>query len=220
MIDDPAGWRIERGADALALAGPLVGAAVEFLLPVVALLMAAGVVASIAQGVPRVVPDRIMPDFARISPRAGFRRMFGARGAVEFAKSLIKLGAVTAVAGIVLLGQKAVLLTAMEDDPGALPERIQALTIKTIGAVLAATLAVASADLVWSRILWRRDNRMSRQEVKEELQAGRGRPSGQGPPAIAAPRPLAPPHAVGGAACDHGGRQSNPLCGGDAICPQ
>src|SRR5208337_2584371 len=82
-VDDPAGWRIERGADALALAGPLIGA---------------GVVASIAQGAPRIVPERVMPDFSRISPRAGFRRIFGARGAVEFAKSLIKLGAVAAVA--------------------------------------------------------------------------------------------------------------------------
>ncbi|HZZ63580.1 MAG TPA: EscU/YscU/HrcU family type III secretion system export apparatus switch protein, partial [Roseiarcus sp.] len=100
VIDDPAGWRIERGPDALALAGPLLGAAAGFLWPVVALLMTAGVVASAAQGVPRIVPDRILPDFSRVSPGAGFRRMFGARGAVEFAKSLIKLGAVSVVAGI------------------------------------------------------------------------------------------------------------------------
>ena len=174
VIDDPAGWRIQRGADALGLAGPLVGAAATFVWPVVALLMGAGVVASIAQGTPRIVPDRIMPDFSRISPGAGFRRMFGVRGGVEFAKSLIKLSAVAAVAGTMLLGQKAVLLTAMNDDPGALPERIHALAVKTIGAVLAATLAVASADLVWSRVLWRRDNRMSRQEVKEELRQAEG----------------------------------------------
>ncbi len=136
--------------------------------------MTAGVIASAAQGAPGVVLERIMPDFSRISPRAGIRRMFGARGAVEFAKSLIKLCAVVAVAGTMLMSQKAVVLTAMDDDPGALPERIQALAVKTIAAVLAATLAVASADLVWSRILWRRDNRMSRHEVKEELRQAEG----------------------------------------------
>ena len=174
VIDDPAGWRIERSADALTLAGPLVGAAAEFLLPIVTLLMAAGVVASIAQGPPRIVPDRILPDLSRISPRGGLRRMFGARGAVEFAKSVIKLGAVVTVAGAMLLSEKAVLLTAMDDDPGALPERIHTLAVKTIAAVLAATLVVSSADLAWSRILWRRDNRMSRQEVKEELRQAEG----------------------------------------------
>ncbi len=174
VIGDPAGWRIERGADALALGGPLVGAAAEFLWPFVIFLMGAGLIASIAQGTPRIVPDRIFPDFSRISPRAGFRRMFGARGAVEFAKSLIKLGAVIAVAGTMLLSQRAVLLTAMDDDPGALPNRIHALAVRTIAAVLAATLVVAVADLAWSRILWRRDNRMSRHEVKEELRQAEG----------------------------------------------
>ena len=48
------------------------------------------------------------------------------------------------------------------------------LAIKTIAAVLAATLAVASADLAWSRVRWRRDNRMSKQELKEELKQAEG----------------------------------------------
>jgi flagellar biosynthetic protein FlhB len=220
VIGDPGGWRIERGPDALALAGPLVGSAAEFLWPVVALMMAAGVIASAAQGAPRIVPDRILPDFSRISPRAGFRRMFGARGAVEFAKSLIKLGAVATVAGIVLMSQKAVLLTAMDDDPGALPERILGLAVKTIAAVLAATLVVASADLVWSRILWRRDNRMSRHEVKEEVRQAEGDRLVKARLRSLRLDRVAPAHAGGGAARDHGGRQSDPLRSGDALCAQ
>ena len=174
LIDDPAGWRIGRGEDALALAVPVASAAAGFLWPVVALLALAGVVASVAQAAPRIVPDRILPDFSRISPRAGWRRVFGARGLVEFAKSLVKVGAVGVVVGMMLVGQKAVLLTAMDSDPGALPERVLALAVKTIAAVLVAMLAIASADLVWSRILWRRDNRMSKHEVKEELKQAEG----------------------------------------------
>src|ERR1700747_2770380 len=61
LIDDPAGWRIERGEDVLALSGPLFVATAQFLWPVAALLMTAGVVASIAQATPRIVPDRILP---------------------------------------------------------------------------------------------------------------------------------------------------------------
>src|SRR5271166_1677460 len=84
LIDDPGGWRVTRGEDAMALAGPLAAAAATFLWPVVAILAAAGVVASVAQATPRIVPNRILPDFARMSPRAGWRRIFGARGLVEF----------------------------------------------------------------------------------------------------------------------------------------
>jgi flagellar biosynthetic protein FlhB len=174
VIGDPAGSRIRRGEDVLALADPLVAAGVRFLLPTVILLTAAGVLASVAQSPPRIVPDRILPDASRISVRNGFRRVFGARGWTEFLKSLVKLAAVIAVAMMMLIGQKAVLLTAMETDPGMLPERVLDLAVKTIAAVLVATVAVAAADLAWSRILWRRDHRMSKQELKEELRQAEG----------------------------------------------
>jgi flagellar biosynthesis protein FlhB len=174
LIDDPAGWRIERGEDILALSGPILEAGVRFLLPTVLLLGAAGVLASIAQSAPRIVPDRILPDASRISLRKGLGRVFGARGWTEFLKSLIKLSAVIAVAMMMLLGQKVVFLTAMDVDPGMLPQRILDLSVKAVAAVLVATVAVAAADLGWSRILWRRDHRMSKQEVKEELRQAEG----------------------------------------------
>ena len=62
---------IERGEDILALAGPVIIASARFLLPTVILLIAAGVLASVAQTPPRIVPERIMPDASRISPRKG-----------------------------------------------------------------------------------------------------------------------------------------------------
>jgi flagellar biosynthesis protein FlhB len=174
VIDDPAGWRIERGEDVLSLAGLLIGAAASFLWPTVVLLMAAAVVASFAQATPRLVVDRIMPKLSRVSPRNGFRRIFGPRGWTEFLKSLIKLAAVAVVAATMLIGQKVVLLTAMDNDPGMLPQRAIDLAVKTISAVLVATLVVAAADVAWSRILWRRDHRMSRLEIKEELKQAEG----------------------------------------------
>ncbi len=106
LIDDPAGWRIERGEDVLALAGQLVGAAVRFLLPTVIILTAAGVIASVAQSPPRIVPDRILPDASRISLRRGLSRVFGVRGWTEFLKSLLKLAAVITVAAMMLIGQR------------------------------------------------------------------------------------------------------------------
>ena len=174
LIDDPAGWRIERGEDVLALAGPLVSEAVRFLLPTVILLTAAGVLASVAQSPPRIVPERILPDASRISLRKGLGRLLGARGWTEFLKSMIKLAGVIAVAAMMLIGQKIVLLTAMDIDPGMLPQRVLDLSVKTVAAVLVGTVVVTAADLAWSRILWRRDHRMSKQEVKEEWREAEG----------------------------------------------
>jgi len=174
VIDDPAGFRIGRGEDVLALMRQVAGAAAAFLAPALAVLMAAGIVASAAQGPPRLIVQRILPDFSRISPKSGLRRLFGVRGGVEFLKSLMKLGAVAAVAAIGLAGQTAVLLTAVDRDPGTMPERILALATKTIAAVLVGGICVAAGDLAWSRLLWRRDNRMSRQELKEEMKQAEG----------------------------------------------
>lgn len=174
FLDDPGGWRLERSSDVIALAGILMIAAVQFLLPTVVLLMLAGVVASVAQNPPRIVPDRIMPDFSRISPKAGLSRIFGPRGWTEFLKSTAKIAAVIAIVAGVIGGQKYVLTSAMFLDIADLPQRILGVCVKVVAAVLVATLVVAGGDITWARIHWRRDQRMSRQEIKDELKQTEG----------------------------------------------
>ena len=174
FLDDPAGWRLERASDVVALGEVLLIAAADFLAPTVLLLMVFGVAASIAQNPPRIVPDRIMPDLSRISLGAGISRVFGLRGWTEFLKSVLKVVAVGVVVGCILFGQRYALTTAMFLDVADLPQRIVKLCVDVIAAVLVATLVVASADLAWARIHWRRDQRMSRHELKEELKQTEG----------------------------------------------
>jgi flagellar biosynthetic protein FlhB len=174
FLDDPGGWRIERTSDVLALGEVLAIAAAQFLAPIVILLMISGVVASIAQNAPRIVPDRIMPDLSRISLGAGLARVFGPKGWTEFLKSTVKILAVGAVVAMIIAGQRFLLTSAMFLDVADLPQRILKLCVDVIAAVLVATLVVASVDIVWARIHWRRDQRMSRHEIKEELKQTEG----------------------------------------------
>ena len=174
FLDDAGGWRLERSNDILALASVVGIAALEFAAPVVMLLMIAGLISSAAQNPPRIVIDRIMPDLSRISPRSGFTRIFGLRGWTEFFKSLLKVAAVGFVVGLILYGRRYLLAASMFSDVADLPQRALQLCLDVVAAVLVATLVIASADLAWSRIHWRRDQRMSRQEVKEELRQTEG----------------------------------------------
>jgi flagellar biosynthetic protein FlhB len=174
FLDDPAGWRLDQSSDVLALSAVVGLAALQFIAPIVILLMVFGVVAAVAQNPPRIVPDRIMPDLSRLSPAAGFRRIFGLRGWTEFFKNLLKIAAVGGVIGMTLGGQRLMLTTAMFDDVSDLPQRAIRLCVDVVAAVLVATLVVAAADLAWARIHWRRDQRMSRQELKEELRQTEG----------------------------------------------
>jgi flagellar biosynthetic protein FlhB len=174
FLDDPGGWRLERATDVLALGEIMALAGAQFLAPIVILLMVFGVVASVAQNAPRIVPDRIMPDLSRISPRAGLARVLGPKGWTEFFKSTIKIFAVGGVVATILWGQRFTLANAMFFDVADLPQRIMTLCIDVVAAVLVATLVVASVDVVWARIHWRRDQRMSRYEIKEELKQTEG----------------------------------------------
>jgi len=174
FLDDPAGWRLERASDVVALGEVIVFAGADFLAPIIVLLMISGIVASIAQNPPRIVPDRIMPDLKRISPGAGLSRVFGPRGWTEFLKNVVKIVTVGIVVAIILGGQRYVLTTAMFRDVAELPQRILKICVDVVASVLVATLVVATADLAWARIHWRRDQRMSRHELKEELKQTEG----------------------------------------------
>jgi flagellar biosynthetic protein FlhB len=174
FLDDPSGWRLERGSDVVALGEVMVIAAADFLAPIVVLLMIAGVVASVAQNPPRFVPDRIMPDLQRISLTGGLSRVFGPKGWTEFFKSTLKILAVASVVAMILVGQRYVLTAAMFLDVVDLPQRILKLCVHVIAAVMVATLVIASADIAWARIHWRRDQRMSRHELKEEIKQTEG----------------------------------------------
>jgi flagellar biosynthetic protein FlhB len=176
FIDDPGGWRLDRGDDAIALGNLILINSATCLAPILSLLVIFGVVASVAQNAPRFVLDRIQPDFSRMSIQKGFSRVFGLHGWTEFLKNVFKFGSVGTIAVIVLYAQKIALVNSMFYEVSDLPDRILGLAIRLISALVVATLMVASADLVWARIHWRRDQRMSRQEIKDEAKQMDGDP--------------------------------------------
>jgi flagellar biosynthetic protein FlhB len=177
FVDDPTAWRLDRSGDVLGLGKIVVLTCAQFLTPALILIMTFGVAGSVVQNAPRIVLTRIMPDFSRLSIRKGLGRTFGPRGWTEFLKSLLKLSAVAVVVGIILSGQRNALVSAMFADAGDLPQRLLSVCAKTITAVLLAVFIIASADLAWSRIHWRREQRMSKQEVKDEAKLSDGNPA-------------------------------------------
>ena len=174
FLDDPSGWRMETAGDAMLmvrLAGAIVA---RFVGPAAFLLMAFGVAASVLQNPPRIVMQRIEPKFGNLSPLGGLSRLFGPRGWTEFGKSALKLGAVGAVVAIIVSSQRVAWVEAMFVDVSVLPRRLLSLCVGTTTAVALALLVIAGADYTWTRIHWRRDQRMSRHEVKEEVKQAEG----------------------------------------------
>lgn len=70
--------------------------------PVLALLAAGAVLASVVQNIPSFNMERISPKASRISPMTGFQRLYSKAGLIEFAKSITKLSvAIITVATVV-----------------------------------------------------------------------------------------------------------------------
>ena len=61
-------------------------------------------------------------------------------------------------------------------DPALLPSLLRDLASDALLPLLILSLLLALADLVWSRFRWRRDLRMTKQEVKEEMKEAEGNP--------------------------------------------
>ncbi|HEX7076644.1 MAG TPA: flagellar biosynthesis protein FlhB [Hyphomicrobiaceae bacterium] len=176
FIDDPGGWSLENGADAVHLLGIVGSAMAKELIPLVATLCAFGLGASLIQNTPRLVADRIRPRLSRLSLSQGWKRIFGAQGRVEFLKASFKLAAVGCTAVFLLRATQADVFNAMLAEPSALPELLRDVSVRLVTGITVATLLLAVADLIWSRVFWRRELRMTRQEIKDELKQTDGDP--------------------------------------------
>lgn len=176
FIDDPAGIAIDNAADATHLLEVVAVAAGGFLLPLVAILAIGGLLASFLQNAPRIVTDRIEPKLSRISIGQGFRRMFGAQGWMEFAKAIFKLLVIAFVIAALVYFDAGRLVNAMFSDPTTLPELLLTLTVRLLTAVCLATILLVVVDVIFSRFHWRKELRMSRQEIKDEHKQMEGDP--------------------------------------------
>lgn len=176
FLDHPESFLIQNGADAATILLVVTLEAAKVVGPVVLVLAVAGIAASFLQNQPRFVMDRIEPKLERISIAKGWSRIFGLNGQVEFLKSLFKL-TIVAMAGYVALGSSyRDIFNALFMEPAAIPGLMRDLSIRFLSAVVVATAVLVGADLAWSRFSWRRDLRMTRQEVKDEYKQVEGDP--------------------------------------------
>ncbi|ACB96377.1 flagellar biosynthesis protein FlhB [Beijerinckia indica] len=146
------------------------------LVPIILPFMIAGIAANIGQSKLRLILERIQPDFGHLSLISGWKKLFGQKNLAEFLKNVIKLSAVALLLFMVLKGNQDKLINAMFLDPSAIPELILSLSMRLLSVICIVTIVLATADLLWVKNQWRRDLRMSKQEIKDELKQMEGDP--------------------------------------------
>lgn len=138
--------------------------------------LAAGVASGLIMHRPLFTTEPLMPKFSRISPIAGFKRVFGREAFVQFAKSLVKFIIVGAVIFWVLWPERVKLGTLVQLDPIRMMDASWELSLKLLGGVLAVFAFVAIVDVLYQRFTWRERLKMTREELKQEYKETEGNP--------------------------------------------
>lgn len=156
--------------------GDALTASLLILAPFFAATVAAAVLASVALGGFQVSSEALRFDLGKLSPLRGMQRIFSLHGLVELVKALAKF---------VFLGGVAALLVWTEFEHFVLLGKmeVEAALAKTADLLGWTTLVVASSAILLALVdvpfqLWdyKRQLKMTQQEVRDELKDTEGRP--------------------------------------------
>ncbi len=160
--------------------GVVLGGAVKkvfliMLLPFL-LLLAAAFLGPFLQVGPLFAPEVIKPDIKKISPIAGFSRLFSLRSLFEFAKGLMKLVIVGTVAFVIIYPYFDKFEHLIDMPLSMVMEELKFLVVRMLIGILIVLSLIAGADLVYQRYEYNKKMRMSRQEVRDEYKQSEGDP--------------------------------------------
>ena len=120
--------------------------------------------------------ESMTPKFSKISPGAGFKRIFGKQGAANFLKGLFKVIALAVVMTAVLWPERYRLESMVRFDVSSIMGVTVSLTLQLMGAVVAMLAIVAIADFFFQYRTWFERQKMSLQDMKMEYKQSEGDP--------------------------------------------
>jgi flagellar biosynthetic protein FlhB len=149
---------------------------ISTLAPVFLMLIGGALVGIALRGETVIAFDRIKPKASNISPLSGLKRLFSADSLVEFTKSLVKV----LIIGAIAIWATAQAVSDMWAAPGfipeALPSYLSEAAVRLLLVVAAFLVPLAIFDIFWKRFDWRRKNRMSHKELRDEMKELEGSP--------------------------------------------
>jgi len=176
MLDHLADVRIESSKDMVLLASDIflhigMALAVPF-----AIMIAFALAASISQTGFMLVLEKLAPDFHKVNPFTGLKRIFSMQSVAELVKNVLKLTVVGVGCYMLLKPKIKELELLMAMDLVSVVLYIQHTLVMLIMAVVIMMLVVAGMDWAWQRFTFMKNLRMTRQEIKDENKDTEGDP--------------------------------------------
>jgi flagellar biosynthetic protein FlhB len=120
--------------------------------------------------------ESVNPQFSKIDPIKGFKRLFSLRSVIELVKSVFKMCIVGTVAYIVVKGEISNMLLLMEQSVWGMMIYFGHICFKIILAATIVLVILAILDYIYQRWEYEKSLRMTKQEIKDEYKNTEGDP--------------------------------------------
>lgn len=154
------------------VAGWALGATLGVVAPFFAVGLLAGLIASVGQVGFKLTPKAVAPSFHKISPLAGFKRLFGPQSLFELVKNLVKVGVVGAAAFLAIWPKLPELSLLVGLPPASILATTSSLVLTICLWVGGAFALIAVADFWWQRRQHEKGLKMTKEEVRREAREG------------------------------------------------
>jgi len=164
-----AGGGVQIGVHALWAVAP-------FLAAVMLATILGGAGGNLAQSGLIFTAEKLKPDWSKVNPLKGFKRIFGPDGLVQFIKTFLKLIAVGVICWLVLKSHVRELETLAAMPAALILPFARDLAIALMVSALVFLGFTAGADYIWQRYRFAERMKMSKEELKEDYKQSEGDP--------------------------------------------
>lgn len=144
--------------------------------PILALLVLAAIAINLVQVGFLATMEPLSPDFGRLNPFAGLRRLWSGRGPAVGVASLLKLSVLVAIAAGFVAGQLPGLIRVGDYDLAGLSQQVGGGLVRLGFQMAIGLVVVAVADYGYQLWQFERGIRMTKEEMRDELRQTEGDP--------------------------------------------
>ncbi len=154
--------------------GPAIGmaVAVPFLF-----LMAMAVLGNIVQHRPVLSVEPLTPKLSKISPIAGFKRLFSSESLMNFLKGLLKISLIGVLMVLIIMPRRDELDAILFTDLRQFLPAVMELAVALLLASAAVMVVIGVADYLYQRHRWFQRQKMTVKEVRDEFKQQEGDPT-------------------------------------------
>jgi len=175
FLEQPDQFTLDEGG-VLSLFRSTMGALAVIVGPVFGLLFLMALGGHLIQHRPVFTTESLKPNFSKISPLSGLKRMFGMDGISNLVKGMLKIAIVGGVTWMVMWPERGRLEGTLGLSPSGIASFMTHMLMKVLIAALAVLAVLAGLDYMLQRFRFVQRNRMSKHEIKEEFRQTEGDP--------------------------------------------